>query len=126
MADLHTFIPRRRQPSGPVETFSTDRATDAVEREIGTEDIATVLLRFENGARGTVAVSQISAGRKNSLAYEIDGAQAAVAWDSEQPDELWMGHRERGQRDPAAQPGADGRRRPVPRRPAGRPRRRVR
>jgi predicted dehydrogenase len=94
MADLLTFIPTRRQPAGPVETFSTERAADTVAREIGTEDIATILLRFENGARGTVAISQLSPGRKNSLEYEIDGSAAAVAWDSEQPDQLWIGHRE--------------------------------
>ena len=94
MADLATFIPARRQPTGPVETFSTERAADAVEREIGTEDMATILLRFENGARGTVAISQLSAGRKNSLEYEIDGSTSALAWDSEQPDQLWIGHRE--------------------------------
>jgi predicted dehydrogenase len=94
MADLHTFIPLRREPAGPVETFSTERATETAEREIGTEDIATILLRFENGARGTVAISQLSPGRKNSLEYEIDGSSAAVGWDSEQPDQLWIGHRD--------------------------------
>jgi predicted dehydrogenase len=94
MADLHTFIPTRKQPAGPVETFSTQRAAETVEREIGTEDTAVILLRFENGARGTVAISQLAAGRKNSLEYEIDGSTAAVAWDSEQPDQLWIGHRE--------------------------------
>jgi predicted dehydrogenase len=94
MADLHTFIPTRQQPTGPVETFSTERAADTVEREIGTEDTAMILFRFENGARGTVAISQLSPGRKNSLEYEIDGSAAAVAWDSEQPDQLWIGHRE--------------------------------
>jgi predicted dehydrogenase len=41
-----------------------------------------------------VAISQLSPGRKNSLEYEIDGSAAAVAWDSEQPDQLWIGHRE--------------------------------
>jgi predicted dehydrogenase len=95
MADLATFIPIRRQPSGPVETFSTERSTEAVDREIGTEDMATILLRFDNGARGTVAISQLSAGRKNSLQYEIDGSAGAAAWDSEQPDQLWLGHRDR-------------------------------
>ncbi len=94
MADLATFIPLRREPSGPVETFSTERASDTIERQIETEDTATILLRFENGARGTVAISQLSAGRKNSLQYEIDGSTAATAWDSEQPDQLWIGHRE--------------------------------
>jgi predicted dehydrogenase len=95
MADLETFIRIRRQPTGPVQTFALERATETVPREIRTEDVATILLRFEHGARGTVAISQISPGRKNSLQYEIDGSQAAAAWDSEQPDQLWLGHRER-------------------------------
>lgn len=95
MADMATFIPTRRQPAGPVETFSTERAADTVVREIGTEDIATILLRFENGARGCLAISQLSPGRKNSLQYEIGGSSSAVAWDSEQPDQLWIGHREK-------------------------------
>jgi predicted dehydrogenase len=94
MADLATFIPVRREPAGPVETFSTERATETVDRPISTEDTATILLRFENGARGMVAISQLSPGRKNSLEYEIDGSTAAAAWDSEQPDQLWIGHRE--------------------------------
>ncbi|MCV0402415.1 MAG: Gfo/Idh/MocA family oxidoreductase [Chloroflexi bacterium] len=95
MADLATFISTRRQPSGPVETFSTERAGETVERAIETEDTATILLRFEGGARGSVAISQLSPGRKNSLQYEVDGSEAATAWDSEQPDQLWIGHRDR-------------------------------
>ncbi len=95
MADLATFIPLRAQPRGPVETFSTDRSSDTVPREMATEDVASILLRFANGARGAVAVSQISAGRKNSLQWEIDGAASSAAWDSETPDHLWIGHRDR-------------------------------
>jgi predicted dehydrogenase len=95
MADLATFIPVRAQPRGPVETFSTDRELDTIPREMATEDVASILLRFANGARGALAVSQISAGRKNSLQWEIDGATGSAAWDSETPDHLWLGHRER-------------------------------
>ena len=94
MADLTTFIPVRRMPAGPVETFSTERAGETVEREIRTEDAALILLRYDGGARGSVAVSQVSAGRKNSLQYEIDGSTGAAAWDSETPDHLWLGHRD--------------------------------
>ncbi|MDA8237689.1 MAG: Gfo/Idh/MocA family oxidoreductase [Chloroflexi bacterium] len=94
MADLATFVKVRHQPAGPVETFSTERATDTIPREMTTDDAATILLRFSNGARGAVAISQVSAGRKNSLQYEIDGSAAAAAWDSERPDELWLGRRE--------------------------------
>jgi predicted dehydrogenase len=95
MADLTTFIPVRRKPAGPVLTFSTERAADTIPVEIHTEDVATILLRFAGGARGSVAISQLSPGRKNSLAYQVDGSASAVAWDSEQPDQLWIGHRDR-------------------------------
>jgi predicted dehydrogenase len=95
MADLATFVDVRQAPKGPVETFSTERSDDVVARPMGTEDTATILLRFANGARGSVAVSQISPGRKNSLQWEIDGSEAAAAWDSETPDHLWIGHRDR-------------------------------
>jgi predicted dehydrogenase len=95
MADLTTFIGTRHEPKGPVETFSSERSSDTVGRPITTEDTAAILLRFEGGARGAVSISQISPGRKNSLQYEIDGSKAALAWDSEQPDQAWIGHRDR-------------------------------
>ena len=94
MADLATFVQMRAEPRGPVETFATERSADTVARPMATEDVASILLRFANGARGSVSVSQISAGRKNSLQWEIDGSTAAAAWDSETPDHLWLGHRD--------------------------------
>ena len=95
MADLTTFMTTRQEPAGPLETYATGRSTDTVSRAIVTEDTASILLRFEGGARGAVSISQISPGRKNSLQYEIDGSKAALAWDSEQPDQAWIGHRDR-------------------------------
>ena len=95
MAELSTFIGTRQEPTGPVETFSTKRSADTLEREISTEDTASILLRFDGGARGAVSISQISPGRKNSLVYEIDGSDGAWGWDSEQPDQAWLGHRDR-------------------------------
>jgi predicted dehydrogenase len=110
MAELTTFIPTRHEPTGPVETFSTDRSAETVVRPISTEDTATILLRFEGGARGAVSISQISPGRKNSLVYEIDGSDGAWSWDSEQPDQAWRGHRDRANeiliRNPALMGGA--------------------
>jgi predicted dehydrogenase len=94
MADLTTFMGTRHEPTGPVETFATERSSDTVSRPIATEDTASILLRFGGGARGAVNISQISPGRKNSLQYEIDGSEAALAWDSEQPDQAWIGHRD--------------------------------
>ena len=94
LADLATAIPVRRRPKGEVETFAS---ADAVEREdaaMSTEDIAHILLRFENGARGSLVVSQVSIGRKNSLRFEVDGSVGALAWDSERNEELWLGRRD--------------------------------
>ncbi|HKW70980.1 MAG TPA: Gfo/Idh/MocA family oxidoreductase [Candidatus Dormibacteraeota bacterium] len=105
MADLTTFIKTRQQPTGAVATFATERTANSVAREIHTEDTATILLRFEGGTRGALTVSQVSPGRKNSLIFEIDGSKSAAGWNSERPDELWIGHRGRPNeillRDPA-------------------------
>jgi predicted dehydrogenase len=95
MADLTTFIPVRKQPTGPVETFSGAAAGETVDTQMETEDAAGILLRLSGGARAVATVSQVSAGRKNRLHWEIDGSQAALAWHSEAPEELWIGHRGR-------------------------------
>jgi predicted dehydrogenase len=95
MADLTTFIDVRRQPTGPVETFSGASAGETVDTVMETEDAAGLLLRLTGGARAVATISQVSAGRKNRLSWEIDGSQAAIAWHSEAPEELWIGHRER-------------------------------
>ena len=95
MAELRTFIPTRHQPLGPVETFSNEPSGATTPRTITTEDCATILLRYESGGLGNLTISQISAGHRNSLEFEIDGSSAAAAWHSERPDELWIGHRGR-------------------------------
>ena len=106
MAELHTFVPLRRHPAGPVETFAAGSDDgELVEEAMSSDDAAGILVRFENGARGVVAVSQVSAGRKNSVSFEIDGTDSALSWFSEDPDRLWIGHRGRPneilQRDPS-------------------------
>jgi predicted dehydrogenase len=97
LADFQTFLPVRKKPTSPVETFAgkMQTAMEYVETPVNTEDYASVLIRYEGGARGTMTVSQVSAGRKNRVAYEIDGADAAIAWDGEHPNDLWVGHRDR-------------------------------
>lgn len=97
LADFQTFLPVRKKPAHPIETYTgkMQTATEYVEQPINTEDYASVLLRYEGGARGVMTVSQVSAGRKNQVSYEIDGADAAISWAGENPNELWVGHRDR-------------------------------
>ncbi len=109
-ADLHTVHPIRLRPMGGIETFSgkasapTSSAGKA-QIAIDTEDCGCVMLRFSGGARGCLWVSQVMAGRKNCLQFEIAGAEKSLAWNSEAPNEMWIGERDRPNqvlmRDPA-------------------------
>jgi predicted dehydrogenase len=94
-ADFKTFHPIRKKPSKPLETYTGKILTpeDYIDQDIYTEDYATILLHYENGVRGVLTVSQVSSGRKNRLSYEISGSKSSLAWDSERPNELWIGHR---------------------------------
>jgi predicted dehydrogenase len=94
MAELSTFVKERQKPLGPVETFAESQVAATETRKIETDDAATILLRCANGARGLMSASQISHGRKNSLQWDIAGSAASVAWDSEMPDHMWIGHRD--------------------------------
>jgi predicted dehydrogenase len=100
LADLSTVYPKRWRPESAAGTFE-----QAVPRDVGrragrsvrvdTEDAASVLLRFASGAAGAVTVSQVSAGWKNRLFFEIDAAGASLAWDQEEPNQLRIGRRDR-------------------------------
>jgi len=94
-ADFKTFHPLRKKPAKPVETYTGKLLTpdDYIDQPINTEDYATIILHYENGVRGVLTVSQVSSGRKNRLFYEINGSKSSLGWDSERPNELWVGHR---------------------------------
>jgi predicted dehydrogenase len=96
MADFNTVHKNRKKPLKPLETYSGKMLApeDYADVPINTEDHANVMLRFDNGNTGSVVVSQVSAGRKNQLKLEISGSQKTVAWNSESPNEVWIGARD--------------------------------
>ncbi|MDF9800599.1 putative dehydrogenase [Catalinimonas alkaloidigena] len=107
MADFSTVHKTRKKPLKPVETYSGKmlKPEDYQDIPINTEDYATVMLRFNNGNRGVVTVSQVAAGRKNRINLEFSGSKQAMHWCSESPNELWIGKRDTANqsllRDPA-------------------------
>jgi predicted dehydrogenase len=92
-ADLATVIPVRQKPRGRVETFQEGgkAVSDAV--KIATDDYASVLVHFEGNLSGVFTVSQVSAGRKARLWFEVDGSEGSLAFDTENPNTLWIGRR---------------------------------
>ncbi|MDH5399350.1 MAG: Gfo/Idh/MocA family oxidoreductase [Cyclobacteriaceae bacterium] len=100
MADFNTVHKTRKKPLKPIETYSGKllKAEDYADVPINTEDYASVLLRFDNGHKGVVTVSQVSAGRKNQLKLEIAGSKQNLHWNSESPNDLWIGRRDEANR----------------------------
>jgi predicted dehydrogenase len=93
-ADLATAIPVRQRPAARVETFADSGDAERVDVPMSTEDLAHILVRFRGGARGSCVISQVAAGRKNAVGFEIGGSQGALAWSGERPEELWLGRRD--------------------------------
>jgi predicted dehydrogenase len=95
-ADLHTFVTERDRPTGEWETFTVaGDDSPRVRESMASDDAAGLLLRYDGGARAVGTVSQVAAGRKNSVHWEVDGSVSALAWTSTDPERLWVGHRGR-------------------------------
>jgi predicted dehydrogenase len=97
-ATLKTIHGTRQKPAAAVETFKGKQAGQTQTTKsvsISTEDAAIVMFDLDNGGKGVVTLSQVSAGRKNREWFEIDGSKAAIAWNQEEPNELWVGRRDR-------------------------------
>ena len=95
LADFNIIHKTRKKPLKAVATYSGKmlQPEDHADVPITTEDHANVLLRFDNGNRGSITVSQVSAGRKNQLRLEISGSKKTFAWNSEAPNTVWIGNR---------------------------------
>jgi predicted dehydrogenase len=95
LADLTTVIPTRYSSGASGEAFSTTTTGERRPVQVHSEDLASVLLRFENGVRGTFSVGQVLPGHKNDVLLEINGKVISLKWQQEQQNELWIGHHNR-------------------------------
>lgn len=95
LADLTTVVSKRLRPAR-TKTFSQASADDPREEVLITsEDLVTVLLRFEGGVHGCVMIGQVCAGHKNDFWLELNGRAGSLRWRQEQQNELWFGSRGR-------------------------------
>jgi predicted dehydrogenase len=91
LADLTTVIPIRYSSGASAEAFSKESAGKRVPVQVQSEDLASVLLRFENGAKGCFSVGQVLPGHKNDLQLELNGRACSLKWKQEAQNELWIG-----------------------------------
>jgi predicted dehydrogenase len=95
LADLTTVIPTRYSAGGSAEAFSTKSGGQKTPVQVRSEDLASVLLRFESGAKGSFSVGQVLPGHKNDLELEVNGRACSLKWKQEQQNELWIGYHNR-------------------------------
>lgn len=91
VADLATAVKTRYSSGGSKEAFSKGGGTEGTPVTMQAEDLGSVLLRFSNGARGTLKVGQVLPGHKNNLQLEINGRKRSLRWEQENQNELWIG-----------------------------------
>jgi predicted dehydrogenase len=94
LADLTTVVDTRLKPSASPEAFARSGAGAREAVRVRSEDLATILLRFDDGSKGSVSVGQVCAGHKNGLWFEVNGRQASLRWEQERQNELWIGRRD--------------------------------
>jgi predicted dehydrogenase len=69
------------QVSCQLKTFESGRLLD---------DYGTAVIRYQNGALGTVTASQITHGRENDLWIEVDGTKGSLEWHQEEPNKMFV------------------------------------
>lgn len=91
LADLKTVVPVRYSSGASAQAFS-GKVGDTRERiDVTNEDLGSVLLRFDSGARGCFSAGQVLPGHKNDLQLEVNGRSASLRWLQERQNELWIG-----------------------------------
>jgi predicted dehydrogenase len=90
LADLATAVPTRYAAGVSAEAFSKSAEQGSPVNVFG-EDLGTVLLRWSNGARGSLTVGQVLPGHKNDLHLEVNGRTGSLLWNQERQNELWLG-----------------------------------
>ena len=92
LADLSTVVGTRYRSEDASTPFAFDTSGAKQAVTVDAEDLAVILLRFENGAHGVMTAGQVLPGHKNDLEIEVNGRGASLRWQQERQNELWIGH----------------------------------
>lgn len=106
MGDISIVYPERFKPANAAgHTFQGSGEEQLEPIRVTTEDYCSVFVKFSNGTKGVLTVSQVAAGKKNALEIHLDGTKASATWQQEEPFRLLLGHRDKARetylRDPS-------------------------
>ncbi|MCU1543844.1 MAG: oxidoreductase domain protein [Microbacteriaceae bacterium] len=89
--DLMEFVTGHRITRLTSRLITSYQHRGAAENPVGTEDVATIMFETDRHASGSLAVSQVSPGRKNRLWLSLDGTDGSFEFNQETPDAFWIG-----------------------------------
>jgi predicted dehydrogenase len=107
LAELTTVVKERLKPAH-VQTYAKADESARERVTIESEDLATILLRFENGAKGCVNIGQVCAGHKNDFWLEVNGRLGSLRWRQEDQNHVWFGSRREANRELDKDPSLTG------------------
>ena len=87
---ISTLIGRPSAVFGEMSKPYPDRPDGGGRRAVETFDIATALLRMEDGASGTIHVNRCAWGRKGRLQLQLFGVRGAITFDQERFNEVGL------------------------------------
>jgi predicted dehydrogenase len=85
---LRTYIPDRPISDGADQLAGARKLSNAPRAAVDVDDELLTMLRFENGAIGSLEATRHAHGRKNFLTFEVHGDAGSVRFDYERRDEL--------------------------------------
>ncbi len=87
-AVLSTWIPERPLQAGGADALGTVRGGEGPRGEVDVDDEVMTMIRFANGAVGSVEATRNAHGRNNYITFEIHGTDGSIVFNYERRDEL--------------------------------------
>jgi len=88
-AMVHTYIKERPVQSGTIDKLgASDKSGEGKKAAVDVDDEMMTLLKFQNGAVGSIEATRNAHGRNNFLTFEIHGTKGSIAFNYERMDEL--------------------------------------
>jgi predicted dehydrogenase len=87
-AMMQTWIPERPLQTGGADSLGNARGGEGPRGAVDVDDQVMTMIRFENGAIGSIEATRNGYGRNNYITFEIHGTEGSIVFNYERRDEL--------------------------------------
>ncbi|MEY9951865.1 Gfo/Idh/MocA family protein [Leifsonia sp. EB34] len=87
-AMMETWIPERPLQTGGADSLGTSRGGAGPRGAVDVDDQVMTMIRFQNGAIGSIEATRNGYGRNNYITFEIHGTEGSIVFNYERRDEL--------------------------------------